>query len=64
MARYKPYDLNQLKMIPLCYADQIVAGSFEHALSEIVEEHLDLSVFDKRYANDETGGLPTTRGFC
>jgi transposase len=55
MARYKPYDLNQAKMIPLSYADQIVEGSFEHALNEIVEEHLDLEVFDKRYANDETG---------
>ena len=57
MARYKPYDLNQSKMIPLCYADQIIEGSFEHALNEIVEEHLDLSVFDARYANDETGRL-------
>src|SRR5690606_4986998 len=57
MARYKPYDLNQLKMIPLCYSDQIVAGPFEHALNELVEEHLELSVFDKRYANDETGRL-------
>src|ERR1044071_9917648 len=55
MARYKPYDLHQAKMIPLSYADQIVEGSFEHALNEIVEEHLDLSVFDQRYANDETG---------
>src|SRR4051812_31458831 len=55
MARYKPYDLNQSKMIPLSYADQIVEGSFEHALNEIVEEHLDLTVFEKRYANDETG---------
>jgi transposase len=55
MARYKAYDLNQTKMIPLSYADQIVEGSFEHALNEIVEEHLDLTVFDKRYANDETG---------
>src|SRR3954466_13224701 len=55
MARYKPYDLNQAKMIPLSYADQIVEGSFEHALNEIVEEHLDLTVFEKRYANDETG---------
>ena len=55
MARYKPYDLNQAKMIPLSYADQIVEGSFEHALNEIVEEHLDLSVFDQRYSNDETG---------
>src|SRR3954470_17906987 len=55
MARYKPYDLHQSKMIPLSYADQVVEGSFEHALNEIVEEHLDLSVFEKRYANDETG---------
>jgi transposase len=55
MARYKPYDLNQAKMIPLSYADQIVEGSFEHALNEIVEEHLDLSALDERYANDETG---------
>ncbi len=55
MARYKPYDLNQSKMIPLSYADQIVEGSFEYALGEIVEKHLDLSAFEKRYANDETG---------
>jgi transposase len=55
MARYKAYDLNQAKMIPLTYADQIVEGSFEHALNEIVEEHLDLSEFDQRYSNDETG---------
>jgi hypothetical protein len=55
MARYKHYDLNQTKMIPLSYADQIVEGSFEYALNEIVEEHLDLSVFEHRYRNDETG---------
>ncbi len=55
MARYKHYDLNQTKMIPLSYADQIVEGSFEYALNEIVEEHLDLTVFEHRYRNDETG---------
>jgi transposase len=55
MARYKHYDLNQSKMIPLSYADQIVEGSFEFSLNEIVEEHLDLSVFEHRYRNDETG---------
>ena len=42
---------------PLSYADQIVPGSFEYALNEIVEEHLDLSVFESRYRNDETGRL-------
>jgi transposase len=55
MAKYKPYDLKQTKMIPLSYADQIIEGSFEYALGEIVEEHLDLSVFDQRYRNDEAG---------
>jgi transposase len=57
MARYKAYDLNQAKMIPISYSDQIVLGSFEHALSEIVEEHLDLSPFEQRYSNDATGRL-------
>jgi hypothetical protein len=45
MARYKPYNLKQDKFIALSYADQMVPGSFEYAPNEIVEEHLDLSVF-------------------
>jgi transposase len=57
MARFVPYDLNQTKLIPLAYADQIVEGSFEFALNDIVEHHLDLSVFDHRYVNDHTGRL-------
>ena len=57
MARYKPYDLKQDKFIAVSYADQIVPGSFEYALNEIVEEHLDLTVFARRYRTDETGRL-------
>ncbi len=37
MARYKPYNLKQDKWIALSYADQLVPGSFEYALNEIVE---------------------------
>lgn len=37
MARYKHFDSNQTKMIPLSYHDQIVEGTFEYALNEIVE---------------------------
>lgn len=64
MARFKPYDLNQTKMIPLSYADQVVEGSFEFALNEIVEQHLDLSVFEGRYANDDTGCPLMTQRSC
>lgn len=57
MARYKPYDVHQDKFIPVSFRDQILPGSFEHALNAIVNEHLDLAPFAQRYANDETGRL-------
>ena len=55
MARYKPYDVNQDKFIAVSFCDQILPGSFEQALCEIVDQPLDLSPFAQRYANDETG---------
>jgi transposase len=55
MARYKPYDLKQGKLIPVSFADQVIPGSFEHTLNEIVEQHLDMAVFEKRYRNEEKG---------
>jgi transposase len=57
MARYKPYDVHQDKFIPVSFRDQILPGSFEHALNEIVDQHIDLSPFATRYTNDETGRL-------
>jgi transposase len=57
MARYQPYDLNQDKFIPLSFREQILPGSFEYALCEIVDSHIDLSPFESRYANDDTGRL-------
>ena len=55
MARYKDYDLNQSKFIPVVFADQITRGSFEYAINLLVDEHLDMSIFDERYTNDEVG---------
>jgi hypothetical protein len=52
MARYKPYNLQQDKLIPLSYADQVLPGSFEYALNEIVEEHPDLRVFERPRCTD------------
>ncbi|WP_417586107.1 IS1182 family transposase [Nitrincola sp.] len=55
MARYKHYDYNQTKMIPLRFADQIQPGSFEYTLNHVVDNDLDLSVFESRYRNDVNG---------
>ena len=55
MARYKPYSYAQGVMIPVSFAKQILPGTFEYALNHLVDNELDLSVFDARFNNDETG---------
>src|SRR5512147_396945 len=55
MARYKPYQYDQMVLVPLSFQDQLVPGTFEHTLNELVEQHLDLSVFEARYQNDRSG---------
>ncbi len=55
MARYKHYDYGQMKMLPVSFDRQILAGTFEHTLNRLIDEEFDLSVFEARYKNDETG---------
>ena len=38
MARYKPYDAGQVKLIPVSFADQIFPGTFAYALNERVDQ--------------------------
>jgi transposase len=42
-------------LIPVDYRKQILPRSFEYALNFIVDHHLDLSVFEAVYHNNETG---------
>ena len=55
MARYKDYNYDQLKLLPISFSRQILPGTFEHTLNHIVDHELNLSVFDARYNNDDTG---------
>ena len=55
MARYKHYDYKQLIMVPVSLEEQLVPGTLEYAIHHVLEERLDLSSFDERYSNDETG---------
>ncbi len=54
MPRFKPYSYDQSKLIPVSFQSQLHPGTFEFALSHIVDD-LDLSVFFDRYRNDEEG---------
>ena len=55
MARYKRYDYNQFMMVPVSLEEQLMPGTLEYAIHHVVEQRLDLSIFDERYCNDETG---------
>ena len=55
MARYKPYNYDQKVLLPVCLDEQLVEGTLEWAIHHIVEDYMDLSVFARKYRNDETG---------
>ena len=63
MARYKPYDIKQITLVPVSFQDHILPGSFEYAVNEIVDEHIDMSPFEARHHNDETAGEKGTGWF-
>jgi len=54
MPRFKHYSYAQAKLIPIDFSRQIRPGTFEFALSYIVDG-MDLSVFHHRFRNDDTG---------
>ena len=55
MARYKSYSYAQGKFIPVHFEKQIIPGTFEYSLNHLIDHELDLSIFDERYRNEETG---------
>lgn len=54
MARYKVVDRSP-KFLPVVLSEQLLPGTFEHALNHLLDHELDLSGFDERFCNDETG---------
>lgn len=55
MAKYKHYDYSQNVMIPVSLDEQLMPGTLEFAIHALVENRMDMSIFDGRYNNDETG---------
>jgi transposase/IS5 family transposase len=54
MARYKEIDTSP-RFLAVDLSRQFLTGTFEHALNELLDHDIDLSDFDSRYCNDETG---------
>jgi hypothetical protein len=55
MATYKTYDDRQRVLLPVSLADQLMPGTLEFAIHPLVEKRLDLSIFNGKHRNGETG---------
>ena len=55
MTKYKDYSYDQGVFLPVFFDKQILPGTFEYSLNHLIDNEVDLTVFDKRYNNDETG---------
>jgi len=54
MAKYKYYSYDQQIIIPVNLKNQIIPGTFEYTLNHVINS-LDLSDFEEKFHNDETG---------
>jgi len=55
MPRFKPTNPKQGFFLPVFFDKQIFPGTFEHTLSLLIDHELDLSIFNDRFQNDESG---------
>jgi transposase len=54
MARYKAIDTSP-RFLAVDLEKQLLPGSFEHAVHHLLDHEFDLSLFDSRYCNDQSG---------
>ena len=55
MAKFKEYDYSQGVLLPVSLEEQLTPGTLEFTIHALVESRIDMSVFENRYKNDETG---------
>jgi transposase len=55
MAKFKEYDYSQGVLLPVSLEEQLTPGTLEFTIHGLVESRIDMSVFESRYRNDETG---------
>ncbi len=63
MARYKTIDTDP-RFLAIDLAQQLLPGTFEHALNHLLDHEIDLSGLDARYRNDATGAPLIRRRSC
>lgn len=55
MGRFKEYSYEQIVFLPINFNKQILPGTFEYTLHNLIDTKIDLSFFYESVHNDETG---------
>ncbi len=55
MPNSKPCNYNQSAMSVINFEEQIQPSTFEYTLHQLIDHHIDLSVFYDKYNNDAGG---------
>ena len=55
MGRFKEYSYEQSVFLPINFNKQILPGTFEYTLHNLIDKKIDLSLFYEQVHNDETG---------
>jgi len=55
MPNFKNYDYDQAAMVVVNFLEQLQPGTFEFTPHQVIEDHIDLSVFYEKHQNDQGG---------
>ena len=55
MARYKETDKDQGQFLAVNSGEQLVQGTFDYTLNDLIDRKMDLRIFDRKYNNDLIG---------
>ena len=59
MAKYKYYSYDQQLMIPVSLSKQVLPKTFEYTLNVLIDEEIDLSIFEYKYSIFRYSNSPT-----
>lgn len=64
MPRSKPTDTTQTLLVPVRLVDQLIPGTFELALHQSIENHIELRELSRRWFKNDSRGAPAFNPSC
>ena len=62
MVHYKNTEKGQGLFLTINLGEQLVPGTYEYTLARLIDNRMDLSLFDRKYNNDYTGAAAMVWG--